>query len=65
MKCKSLFFRAGEKNLKIFFRLSKRLPLVLIYFLKFYKIVLDKLYMCIYTVYIDMHSICTEGQGVQ
>lgn len=65
MKCKSLFFRAEEKILKIFFRLSKRLPLVLIYFLKFYKIVLDKLYMCIYTVYIDMYSICTEGQGVQ
>ncbi len=49
----------GEKNLKIFFRLSKQDAVLLIYFKKIYKIVLDKLHECIYTVYIGMHSICT------
>lgn len=51
-------------NLKNFFRLSKSEHIVLNIFFKFYKIVLDNLQVCIYTVYIDMHGIYTE-KGIQ
>ncbi len=48
--------------LKIFFRLSKRGSVILIKNYNFYKIVLDKRNKRVYTVYIDMHSICTEWE---